>query len=195
LSTGTYYASQTSTGCESATRFEVEVTVVDFSIDLDVTIVPYCGDSNGALSVTTIGGVSPFNYTWSTGAFSSTIDNCSIGFYSVEVVDSEGCISFETIDLNCILDEIPEIITPDGNGKNDTWVIGFVEFYPEVSVSIFNRWGNQVYFSSPYTDDWDGKANMGSIMGDEYLPGGTYYYIIGKKNGEKPLTGFIELVK
>ena len=90
----------------------------------------------------------------------------------------------------CSVSEVPQIVTPDNDGNNDTWDIGFATKYPKVQVFIFNRWGNEVYKSSiPYDDSWDGKYN------NEYLPTGTYYYVIDKGNGETKETGFIELVK
>jgi large repetitive protein len=195
LATGTYFASQTVGGCESDERLEVAVLVNNLSFQILVNAVPNCGSANGQLTVQLTEGTAPFDYVWSTGATTATITNCSAGTYTVEVTDVNACSFLQSITIDCEIANIPEIITPNGNGQNDTWVIGFKDKYPDVSVSIYNRWGNEVYFSSPYEDDWDGKANKGAGSSDGYLPSGTYYYIIDKKNGEKPLTGFIELVK
>jgi gliding motility-associated-like protein len=110
-------------------------------------------------------------------------------------LDVNGCSASLTKLVDCILPEIPEIITPGGNGKNETWVIGLYTIYPEMTVKIFNRWGNEVFTASPYLDDWAGKCNTGIKMGDEFLPNGTYFYLIDLKNGDKPLSGYIELVR
>ena len=54
-----------------------------------------------------------------------------------------------------------------------------------------NRWGNKVFESEkPYKDNWDGKN-----MNGEFLPTGTYFYIIDKGNGEQVISGFVEYVK
>jgi hypothetical protein len=44
-------------------------------------------------------------------------------------------------------------------------------------------------------DDFNGKSNQGGTLGDDYLPSGTYFYVIDYKNGEKPVSGYIEFVR
>jgi len=94
--------------------------------------------------------------------------------------------------LDCNSIKIPQIITPNGNGKNDKWVL---QLDTDTQVQIFNRWGNLIYTAKPYLDDWDGKANEGVTIGNNFLPSGTYFYIIDKNDGTKPLSGYIELVR
>jgi hypothetical protein len=64
-------------------------------------------------------------------------------------------------------------------------------------VKIFNRAGTLVYEGERYdnaTTIFDGKSNKGiSIMGTD-LPDGTYFYIIDKRDGSKPLSGYLEIV-
>jgi gliding motility-associated-like protein/uncharacterized repeat protein (TIGR01451 family) len=66
---------------------------------------------------------------------------------------------------------IPNIITPNNDGNNDTFKIKGMENYPGSQVLVFNRWGNEVYRSNDYRNDWDGSQ----------LNEGTYYYIISRK--------------
>ena len=83
---------------------------------------------------------------------------------------------------------------PDGNGKNDVWIIGYSEQYPNLKVLIYNRWGNLVYESdTPYKDNWDGRSNV--VIDQPYVPAGTYYYQIIKKSDSLPQSGFIEVIK
>jgi gliding motility-associated-like protein len=67
------------------------------------------------------------------------------------------------------------VITPDGNGENDTWIVDHIERYPNAKVRVINRWGEEVFLSQNYTnaDGWKGVNKKGDI-----LPEGTYYYII-----------------
>ncbi|MGX5820732.1 T9SS type B sorting domain-containing protein [Chitinophaga lutea] len=63
---------------------------------------------------------------------------------------------------------IPNIITPNGDGKNDYFVIGGLEKYPGSMLTIYNRWGNQVYQNKDYNNRWDGNG----------LNESTYYYVL-----------------
>ena len=108
------------------------------------------------------------------------------------VINDNGCVRSKKVELNdCVPSEIPHIITPNNDSKNDLWVLGYYEKYPNVSVQIMNRWGNKVFESDkPYKDNWDGKN-----MNGEFLPTGTYFYLIDKGNGEQVISGFVEFVK
>ena len=111
--------------------------------------------------------------------------------FKIVISDAKFCKDSVTISMpQCTDSPIPQVLTPDGDNKNDKWVINYASKYKNVQVRIYNRWGNEVYASAiPYTDDWDGKYK------DNYLPTGTYYYVIDKGNEEAVETGFIEFVK
>ncbi|KXK37723.1 MAG: gliding motility-associated C-terminal domain-containing protein [Saprospiraceae bacterium] len=83
----------------------------------------------------------------------------------------------------------PTIFTPNQDGINDIFIIPCLETgrYPDSKVSIFNEWGNEVFYANPYKNDWDGTYN-GNL-----LPVGTYYYIIEVQKGAKPIKGFLIL--
>ncbi|WP_010603301.1 T9SS type B sorting domain-containing protein, partial [Pedobacter agri] len=85
--------------------------------------------------------------------------------------------------------KIPNVITPDGDGKNDTFRIQGLSAYPENSMVIFNRWGNEVFHSDgAYQNNWTGEG----------LNAGTYYYLLKIKdsNGNwHAHKGFITLLK
>ena len=57
---------------------------------------------------------------------------------------------------------------------------------------MFNRWGNKVYEASPYTNQWDGNSQFGSVFGEK-LPESTYYYVLTLGDGSDAYTGFIYL--
>ena len=75
---------------------------------------------------------------------------------------------------------IPNIITPNGDGSNDTFKIKGLENYPGTQVTIFNRWGNEVHRSDNYNNDWDGSQ----------LNEGTYYYLILRREKSGATTPF-----
>jgi gliding motility-associated-like protein len=69
---------------------------------------------------------------------------------------------------------LPDVITPNGDGFNDKLFIQRPAGV-KVSIMVFNRWGQAVYKSGDYQNDWDGKITKGSTSTD--LVQGTYYYI------------------
>ncbi len=79
--------------------------------------------------------------------------------------------------LNCFDNsQIPQLITPNGDGLNDRFIFEDLENNPflfeQNELLIFNRWGDVVFKAKPYQNDWSGHNNSGQI-----LPEGTYYYV------------------
>jgi gliding motility-associated-like protein len=70
--------------------------------------------------------------------------------------------------------DVPNILTPNGDGKNDVFIIIGRENYESLELEVFNRWGNQVYRNRNYKSDW---------MGDG-LNEGTYFYTVRLKRGK-----------
>jgi len=84
---------------------------------------------------------------------------------------------------------IPTAISPNGNGLNDTWKIKNIEYYPDVLVEIYNRWGMPVFSSKGYLKNWDG-----TYQGKE-LPVGVYYFVINLyKDDIEPFTGSVSIL-
>ncbi len=65
------------------------------------------------------------------------------------------------------------IITPNGDGLNETLNFPNLIDSPANHLIILNRWGSVVFEAKPYTNNWYGQSNQGQI-----LPEATYYYII-----------------
>ena len=72
---------------------------------------------------------------------------------------------------------IPSGFSPNRDGVNDYFVITR-PFNTSINLEIFNRWGNLVYKSADYKNDWDGRGNQPNNILGEPLPDGTYYYIV-----------------
>lgn len=71
---------------------------------------------------------------------------------------------------------IPEGFSPNGDGMNDKFVVQNVND-KHVSLEMYNRWGNRVYRSDDYKNDWGGEVTEGFFLGRD-IPDGTCYYII-----------------
>ncbi len=90
----------------------------------------------------------------------------------------------------CIL-SFPEGISPNGDGKNDTWTITGADYFENNHLKIYNRFGTEVYHKEFYTNEFVGKANV-STLGGELLPDGTYFFVFDKfNNGEDVETGYL----
>jgi gliding motility-associated-like protein len=102
------------------------------------------------------------------------------GVYEISVTDNFNCTTSAEIQVNVKLCDIviTEGMSPNGDGSNDAFYIENILAFPNTSVTIFNRWGAEVYYSPNYKNDWYGNSmNPLNIGGDE-LPEGTYFYIV-----------------
>jgi gliding motility-associated-like protein len=69
--------------------------------------------------------------------------------------------------------DIPNAITPNGDGKNDFFVIDNIEKFTKSELTVFNRWGEILYRSKAYNGQWGGTNQNGQPLAE-----GTYYYIL-----------------
>ena len=193
LEQGTYYVSyiNTATNCQSS-RLKVRVFVTEIQANLKV-FLPNCEKSDGEVVANPSQGTYPYEFQWSNGNASATIENVSSGDYVLNIQDAKGC-SMDTLFYVGCRKNVSSILTVDGNNVNDVWVVGYAQRFPQVKVLIYNRWGNLVYVSQmPYEDDWDGRTNVG--IDQAYVPSGTYFYQIYKTPDSTPESGFIEVLK
>ncbi|HWV65643.1 Ig-like domain-containing protein, partial [Chitinophaga sp.] len=96
------------------------------------------------------------------------------------------------VTLNPTRLHIPGGFSPNGDGRNDRFVIGNAG-NDKISLEMYNRWGNAVYKNTDYKNNWDGRSNQGVHPGD-VVPDGTYYYII-TVNGNDRIAGFITIMR
>lgn len=81
-----------------------------------------------------------------------------------------------------------DIMTPNGDGLNDVFVIRGIDRFPNNTVRIYNRWGVEVWGGQGYGQNgvfFRGESNGRiTLDSDELLPVGTYYYVIDYTNNE-----------
>jgi gliding motility-associated-like protein len=95
--------------------------------------------------------------------------------YTLTITNSDGCVSTDdalvTVLPYCI--KVMDAFTPNGDAINDKWLVtqgGACTV--QSKVSVFNRYGSEVYSNLNYQNDWNGSYN------GKALPDGTYYYQI-----------------
>ena len=153
---------------------------------------PTCsGVYNGAIETDAIGGNPDYTYLWDNGNTIYQIDQIREGLYMLTITDSNMCNFIYSIDLPeleyCIT--VFNTFTPNGDGSNDTWKIDNIDKFNFSQVWIYNRVGNQVFYTENYTNNWDGTFN-----GKE-LPEATYYYIIDLGNGQEAIKGHVTIIR
>lgn len=183
-------------GCVVADTFNI---VEASQIQIALSSPTYTGGYNisgyqgtdGSIDLTATGGFAPYSYLWSNNQTSENLNFLSAGNYTVIVTDSMGCNTLASIKLTEPLPlEMPTGFSPNGDGKNDNFVIHGIEIYPDNELVIYNRWGNIVNSFSGYNNEWDGTSNNG-----EWLPNGTYFVILKIHGTDIVLTGYVDLRK
>ena len=113
--------------------------------------------------------------------------------YVYEVTTAEGCVNWSDVivTVNPFIEatvNIRNVVTPNGDGFNDFWMITGIEDFPETEVHVFNIYGQEVYQSVDYQNDWGG-----TFKGNK-LPNGTYHYVVKLKDAEDVIKGNLMLL-
>ena len=122
--------------------------------------------------------------------------NLSIGIHTITATatDVAGNTSASGIPLRLTISSQGDfsannVLTPNGDGKNDYLVIQNLELYPNNTIRIFDRAGRLLYSAKGYQNNWDGTINGAPLAED------TYYYIIDYADGTKPFKQFITIIR
>ncbi len=192
IGAGTYLVTTTdANGCQdtlSESISEPAALVIE-----EIITHPTCADSyDGAVEISVSGGTPGYSIQWSNGSTGPLTEKLDPGTISVEIRDENQCLENESYTLVaeqelCIT--VYEVITPNGDGENDTWVIEGIELYPNTTVQVYDRWGRRVYYSNGYPRPWDGTHD------GKALPMDSYHYIINLNNDTAPIIGNITIVK
>ncbi len=188
--------------CQATLQGEANITVFNLPEILAVLFSnENCGNKDGKILVSdrdVKSGKAPFEYSidGKTFAKTDTFGSLKAGTYTLSVKDANGCVyaypkPIEIRNQECLINTklVPTVITPNGDGQNDTWEVPNLSNFKDCIITVFDRWGGQVFSSvASNSKAWDGSNNGAT------LPLGTYYYVIDlKKVGHSPITGFIDI--
>ena len=117
----------------------------------------------------------------------SMISDLPSGETTLEWTVSNGVCPDAIDEMSIFVNDIfvPQALTPNGDGNNDYFVIEGVDVL-ENTVEIFNRWGQVVYETSNYQNNWQGTDASGNELVND-----TYFYIINI--GDEKLKGYVVL--
>ncbi|QXV66666.1 gliding motility-associated C-terminal domain-containing protein [Mucilaginibacter sp. 21P] len=143
------------------------------------------------------GSVSPnTTYVWSPAAGLSNTTTLNpvaaplnTTTYTLTATNAAGCPAWATVKVTVNNElKIPNSITPNGDGVNDTWVIKNLENYPKANVQIFTRAGILVYSARGASKNWDATYN------GKKLPAAVYYYVISMEDNKAKKSGWITVI-
>jgi gliding motility-associated-like protein len=107
------------------------------------------------------------NFTYSVCVVVGNVIGCDTASVCVTVIDTT---------VECVF---PNAFSPNGDGVNDEFDINCNPQYPQATLRVFNRWGNEVWFSDGhYQNDWKGTNKE-----NKDLPDGTYFYVYEYSDG------------
>lgn len=208
----TLTVSSTIGGCVSSATMPSYITVypipnAEFSAPLSTSILSPTVQYNDESTI-----ASPMISTWNwdfgdpfaaASDATSTIQNPSHTFTeagtfcgTLTVTSNHGCVSTTT---HCVVIEpeftffIPNAFSPNGDGINDEF-FGKGDFITDFEMSIFDRWGNLIFFADDINSHWDGKANHGKELAQQDV----YVYVVkltDNKDKKHKYQGTVTIVK
>ena len=140
-----------------------------------------------------------FTYNWNPplGLSDPTIQNpganpAQTTTYKLQVRDGFGCLAEASIVVELIEPIIklyvPTAFTPNSDGNNDTWKIWGADGFPQIDVTVFNRWGTVIFHSIGYQIPFDGMYQ------NERIQAGLYTYIIRYDAKKEALRGTVMVI-
>lgn len=177
----------------TSNNLDLVVTEVEVDAGPDHTIISgssaeLTGSGNGSFLW------SPDQDLSSTNTANTVASPGNTTIYSLTVTTPEGCTESDDVLVEVVPPIIaPNIITPNDDGINDTWIIVGIDKFPSATVAIYDRWGQRIFNSTGYgqPDIFDGT------FAGKKLPASTYYYHVDLNTGDDDfdnIQGFIELV-
>ena len=130
-------------------------------------------EQDGTATASVVGGFQPIEYLWSDEDAQTTATATGLyeDTYSVVVTDSLGCTLTRVVTveptIGCFF--IAEAITPNGDGYNDEWIVGGLEYFPAAEVRVFNHGANRYSTLRGTQERWTVVQQRAIAYGDYYF--------------------------
>ncbi|HSI91434.1 MAG TPA: gliding motility-associated C-terminal domain-containing protein, partial [Adhaeribacter sp.] len=173
-------------GCQATDKAQITFrTILNFELGPDITVC-----EGEIVTLRTVGPTPTTFYTWSDGTrHTSVLNPTQSGTYWVEI-KRDGCTVTDTVNVTFLpcppppVPLIPNIITPNGDGLNDLFVLKEI---PEGAwnLKLFNRWGIEIFNRKGYRNTWP----------ETEINDGTYYYFLEDPDTGRTWKGWLEVVR
>jgi gliding motility-associated-like protein len=135
----------------------------------------------------------PWNPSWKYGTTNrpDVSPTKTTTFYCL-AYDANGCLGFDTVRVNVIPDDdliFYSAFTPNADGNNDYFYIGNISKYPDNVLKIYNRYGQIIFTSAGYQNDWNGEYQGNKV------PTGTYFYILYTNTDKGNYNGSVTILR
>jgi gliding motility-associated-like protein len=201
-------------GCQNTATYTQSVIICPeiFTATVSTKDITCSGKNDGEISVeyTNTYASSEVSYVWNPRTLCSdnscdTLKNLSAGVYYLTLkvtytlnntlvkVDSLVLDPITLSDINgqCAI-KVFNGVSANGDGVNDVMIIENIEQFPDNRVWVYNRWGQLIFETSGYDNTnkaWPANGEQSNLSSN------TYFYIIDLGNGNKPIKGWVELMK
>ncbi|MFT3981858.1 MAG: gliding motility-associated C-terminal domain-containing protein [Ferruginibacter sp.] len=174
-STTTYTVTGITGSCSASRSFTVTVVPAVFvEAGNNVTII-----EGSSTQLQASAGAGTYTWTPGTGLSATNILNPvasppATTTYTLTVVTAAGCRATDDITITVVPYCVKpmDAITPNGDGINDKWIVTTGACAKTVRAKVYNRYGNLVYESANYQNDWGGTYK------GKPVPDGTYYFVL-----------------
>jgi len=174
-------------GCDTKATIPVEVLQIP-TTNFSATVLAECG-INPRVKLTADPDTS-LTQTWDMGngeTFEAGKDVVyytypESGQYTIRYVSSNGsCTQVDSITVTIFnqVNSLPNVVTPNDDGKNDLFVVPFTNH----RIAVYNRWGRKIFERDNYQNDWGGEVEPG-----------VYYYVLTSPDDVK-CKGWVKVVK
>ncbi len=191
IGAGTFIVTVTDATGGLSETFEFTMTEKE-ELVVDITITPGTAAALGS------GGTPEYTYQWNDDAMTiGSVLEAPTGKYQVVVTDENNCtvvgeaIITEELGGDCA--EVRTILTPNGDNSNETFEVLCARVI-DVDLEIFNRWGQKVYETTNYGNDWRGTDNDGNP-----LPEDGYFYVLQfadpEDGSDRQVKGYVTIVR
>jgi gliding motility-associated-like protein len=190
-----YTLTVTKSGCTAQTgTVMINITTYNLNLAFKDTLI------KEGQTITLIANSPASSYTWtplngyikypnSATPDVSPINNTT---YTVIAQDANGCFGVDTVRVR--VEPSDDLIfysafTPNNDGVNDVFYIGNIQKYPDNILKVYNRYGQVIYTSANYQNDWNGEYQGNKI------PTGTYFYILYTNTDKGNYSGSVTILR